>query len=352
MIHFFKRFKTAFFITLFINLFGALLIGGLLYLSEGFTFKSEYPILILLGGFFLFFSFSFFLIQYQNEYYIFSKVKALYDAFYSDEIPLSKELLKRDAQSLTKSIQEFAEESKLEIELLKGKENYRKEFIGNLAHELKTPLFTVESYILTLADGAAEDEALRKKYLRKAAQGVDRLNHIVTDLDLITKFEAGITSIETERFNLYALIEEVIGLLEIRAQEKNITLLFDKPIDLDELWVLADRKRISQVITNLVINSLKYGVSGGTTEVSIGVLSKQKILVRIIDNGRGIEEEHIPRLFERFYRVDKARNRDEGGSGLGLAIVKHLIEAHQEKIYVQSTFGVGSEFSFSLTKTK
>ena len=131
MIHFFKRFKTAFFITLFINLFGALLIGGLLYLSEGFTFKSEYPILILLGGFFLFFSFSFFLIQYQNEYYIFSKVKALYDAFYSDEIPLSKELLKRDAQSLTKSIQEFAEESKLEIELLKGKENYRKEFIGN-----------------------------------------------------------------------------------------------------------------------------------------------------------------------------------------------------------------------------
>ena len=260
--------------------------------------------------------------------------------------------MKRDAQSLTKSIQEFAKESKLEIELLKGKENYRKEFIGNLAHELKTPLFTVESYILTLADGAAEDEVLREKYLQKAAQGVDRLNHIVTDLDLITKFEAGITSIETKRFNLYALIEEVMGLLEIRAQEKNIELLFDKPISLDELWVLADRKRISQVITNLIVNSLKYGVSGGTTEVSISVLNKQKILVRIIDNGSGIEEEHIPRLFERFYRVDKARNRDEGGSGLGLAIVKHLIEAHQEKIYVQSTFGVGSEFSFSLSKTK
>ena len=260
--------------------------------------------------------------------------------------------MKRDAQSLTKSIQEFAKESKLEIELLKVKENYRKEFIGNLAHELKTPLFTVESYILTLADGAAEDEVLREKYLQKAAQGVDRLNHIVTDLDLITKFEAGITSIETKRFNLYALIEEVMGLLEIRAQEKNIELLFDKPISLDELWVLADRKRISQVITNLIVNSLKYGVSGGTTEVSISVLNKQKILVRIIDNGRGIEEEHIPRFFERFYRVDKARNRDEGGSGLGLAIVKHLIEAHQEKIYIQSTFGVGSEFSFSLSKTK
>ena len=173
-----------------------LLIGGFFYFSEGFTFKSEHPFLIVLGGFVLFFFFSFLLIQYQNEYYIFSKVKALYDAFYSDGVPLSKELMKRDAQSLTKSIQEFAKESKLEIELLKGKENYRKEFIGNLAHELKTPLFTVESYILTLADGAAEDEVLREKYLQKAAQGVDRLNHIVTDLDLITKFEAGITSIE------------------------------------------------------------------------------------------------------------------------------------------------------------
>ncbi len=256
--------------------------------------------------------------------------------------------MKRDAQSLTKSIQEFAKESKLEIELLKGKEHYRKEFIGNLAHELKTPLFTVESYILTLADGAAEDEVLREKYLQKAAQGVDRLNHIVTDLDLITKFEAGITSIETKRFNLYALIEEVMGLLEIRAQEKNIELLFDKPISLDELWVLADRKRISQVITNLIVNSLKYGVSGGTTEVSISVLNKQKILVRIIDNGRGIEEEHIPRLFERFYRVDKARSKSLGGTGLGLAIVKHIVQSHRGQLQLNSKITKGSTFTVTL----
>jgi len=276
----------------------------------------------------------------------------LYDEFYTEGSSLNKNLLNKDAQSLTRSIQNFAKESKLEIELLKVKDNYRKEFIGNVAHELKTPLFTVESYILTLLEGAVEDKDLRNKYLQKAAQSIDRLNHIVNDLDLITKFEAGIASIQKERFDLIVLIDEVLGLMEIRAKKRKIELTFEKPIDNDTLWIEADRKRISQVITNLVVNSLKYGVDGGTTEIIIGFLSKQKILVRVIDNGNGIEEKHIPRLFERFYRIDKARNRDEGGSGLGLAIVKHIIEAHQEKIYVQSTFGVGSEFSFSLSKTK
>ncbi len=276
----------------------------------------------------------------------------LYDEFYTEGSSLNKNLLNKDAQSLTRSIQNFAKESKLEIELLKVKDNYRKEFIGNVAHELKTPLFTVESYILTLLEGAVEDKDLRNKYLQKAAQSIDRLNHIVNDLDLITKFEAGIASIQKERFDLIVLIDEVLGLMEIRAKKRKIELTFEKPIDNDTLWVEADRKRISQVITNLVVNSLKYGVDGGTTEITVGFLSKQKILVRVIDNGNGIEEKHIPRLFERFYRIDKARNRDEGGSGLGLAIVKHIIEAHQEKIYVQSTFGVGSEFSFSLSKTK
>ena len=302
-------------------------------------------------GFILFFFFSITFIQYQIERYILLKVKVLYDEFYTEGSSLNKNLLK-DAQSLTRSIQNFAKESKLEIELLKVKDNYRKEFIGNVAHELKTPLFTVESYILTLLEGAVEDEDLRNKYLQKAAQSIDRLNHIVNDLDLITKFEAGIASIQNERFDLIVLIDEVLGLMEIRAKERKIDLTFEKPIDNDTLWVEADRKRISQVITNLVVNSLKYGVNGGTTEITIGFLSKQKILVRVIDNGNGIEEKHIPRLFERFYRIDKARNRDGGGSGLGLAIVKHIIEAHKEKIYVQSTFGVGSEFSFSLSKTK
>lgn len=291
------------------------------------------------------------LVQYQIERYVFSKVKALYNGFYNEGVVLKSKSLEKDAHSLTISIQKFAKESKLEIELLKEKANYRKEFIGNIAHELKTPLFTVESYILTLLDGAISDEKVQEKYLKIAAQSVERLNHIVSDLDLITKIEAGVTAIKFERFDLYSLIKEVFGFMEIRAQEKNISLLFEQT-NQKELWVLADRKRISQVITNLIVNSLKYGVEGGTTEILVEILSKQKILVRIIDNGRGIEAKHIPRVFERFYRVNKARNRDEGGSGLGLAIVKHLIEAHQEKIYVESTYGVGSEFSFSLTREK
>ena len=349
---FFRRFRASFFITLLISTLAVLLIGGYMFITDDYGSNKKHPYLMLFGVFFLFFFSSLFLIQYQIERYIFSKVKALYDEFYSDGIPVNENSLNRDAQSLTMSIQNFAKESKLEIELLKVKDNYRKEFIGNVAHELKTPLFTVESYVLTLLEGAAEDKDLRDKYLKKAVQGVDRLNEIVTDLDLITKFEAGITSIEKERFDLYALIEEVIELLEIRSTNQKIKLVFERLVSQDVLWVRADRKRISQVITNLLVNSLKYGIEGGTTEITLAVLSKEKILVRIIDNGVGIEEEHVPRLFERFYRVDKARNRDEGGSGLGLAIVKHIIEAHQEKIYVQSTYGVGSEFSFSLSKIK
>ena len=349
---FFRRFRTSFFITLLISTLAVLLIGGYMFITDDYGSNKKHSYLMLFGVFFIFLFSSLFLIQYQIERYIFSKVKALYDEFYLDGIPVNENSLNRDAQSLTMSIQNFAKESKLEIELLKVKDNYRKEFIGNVAHELKTPLFTVESYVLTLLEGAAEDKDLRDIYLNKAVQGVNRLNEIVTDLDLITKFEAGITSIENEHFDLYALIEEVIELLEIRSTNQKIKLVFERLVSQDVLWVRADRKRISQVITNLLVNSLKYGIEAGTTEITLAVLSKEKILVRIIDNGVGIEEEHVPRLFERFYRVDKTRNRDEGGSGLGLAIVKHIIEAHQEKIYVQSTFRVGSEFSFSLSKTK
>tara|TARA_B100000767_G_C19773321_1_gene541259 strand:- start:742 stop:1800 length:1059 start_codon:yes stop_codon:yes gene_type:complete len=349
---FLKRFKTSFIISFLLSVLFLGIIIGFILLSDQFILKTKHTVLIILISFFLFFFSSLFLIQHQIERFVFSKVKVLYDEFYSDGIPVNESYLNRDAQSLTMSIQNFAKERKLEVELLKVKDNYRKEFIGNIAHEFKTPLFTVESYIHTLLDGAADDKDLQEKYLKKALQGVDRLNEVVKDLDLITKFEAGISSINIERFDLYDIIDEVLELMEIRAKKKNIELIFQKLISDKNLWVNADRKRISQVITNLIVNSLKYGVEGGTTEITLGLLSKQKILVRIIDNGTGIKEEHISRLFERFYRVDKARNRDTGGSGLGLAIVKHIIEAHQEKIYVQSTYGVGSEFSFSLSKTK
>jgi two-component system phosphate regulon sensor histidine kinase PhoR len=203
----------------------------------------------------------------------------------------------------------------------------------------------------TLIDGAANDKVLRKKYLERAEKGVERLVYIVNDLDMISKFEMGDMHVENSVFNIIDLIQNVFDLLEMRADKKNILLMFDKkyrkPIN-----VLADKEKIEQVVTNLVMNSIKYGKEDGTTEVSIEDLVKNKIIIRIRDNGEGIEKQNIPRLFERFYRVDKSGARSEGGSGLGLSIVKHIIEGHDEKIYVESEFGKGSEFSFTLEKSE
>ena len=297
------------------------------------------------------FAFCFALVQWRIESYLYTKIEELYKEFSPTGIALSPDALKRDVISITKSLQEFAKERKLEIELLKDKDNYRREFIGNLAHELKTPLFTVQGYVLTLLDGGINDKKLTEKYLKKAANGVDRLSFIVNDLDLITQFETGVTTIKPERFNIVELVHNMIELLEIQAEKKNIKLSSNLDPNFP-IYVNADMERITQVLTNLIVNSFKYGVENGTTEVEIDTLTEEKILVRIIDNGNGIGEEHLPRLFERFYRVDKARNRNEGGSGLGLSIVKHIIEAHQEKIFVESTLGVGSEFSFTLSTSK
>ena len=248
-------------------------------------------------------------------------------------------------------MERFAEDKKLEIESLKVRENYRREFLGNISHELKTPLFTVQGYILTLLEGAMKDKAVRKKYLQRANKGVERLIHIIRDLDMITKLEAGDLNLHEEEFNIIELVQNVFDLLEMKAAKKRITLTFDIEYD-DSIFVYADRERIQQVLTNLIVNSIKYGVKDGTTEVSIDEFVNNKVLVRITDNGEGIEKENLTRLFERFFRVDKSGSRKEGGSGLGLAIVKHIVEAHTEKIYVESQIGIGSEFSFTLEKYK
>ena len=303
---------------------------------------------VIIGQIALFFI-AFFIIQLRIENFILTKVRELYKDLLPTGIPLNEDSLQKDVISITNSLQRFAKESKLEIELLKDKENYRREFIGNLAHELKTPLFTVQSYIYTLLEENIKDKKIRKKYLEKAANGIDRLNFIINDLDLITQFETGVTNLDIEHFDIKVLINDIVELLEIQSEKKGINLVsnFD---DTAPIVVAADTERITQVITNLVINSFKYGVKNGTTEIEISPLNEQKILVRVIDNGKGIADEHLPRLFERFYRVEKTRNRNEGGSGLGLAIVKHIIEAHNEKIFVESSPNVGSEFSFTLTR--
>ena len=222
--------------------------------------------------------------------------------------------------------------------------------MGNVAHELKTPLFSVQGYISNLLDGAMDDKELLKKYLKRAEKSVDRLTFIIKDLDLITQLESSTLKLKVASFDIIKLTEEIIEDLEISASKRNIKIIFNKNYD-KQILVEADKNRIEQVITNLVSNSINYGSEKGTTEISFES-NVEKIIVKVNDNGEGISEENMPRLFQRFFRVDVSRSRSQGGSGLGLAIVKHIIDAHNENIYVQSTVGVGSEFSFTLKKSK
>lgn len=317
-----------------------------------YYFVQSLNLLVVFAFSLVFYAATFFLIQFRVEHFIYKRVKKIYDdVSLLETTSYVNQPVTTDMATLTKEVKKFARDKKLEIETLKIREEYRKEFLGNVSHELKTPLFTIQGYLLTLLDGAMEDKNIRKKYLERAEKGVERLIYIVKDLDMITKLEVGEINLDVTRFNIVEVIQNVFDLFEMKAANKNITLTFDmkyaKPI-----WVMADQEKIQQVVTNLVVNSIKYGKKGGTTEVGIEDLTKNKVIVRITDNGEGIEKQNIPRLFERFYRVDKSGARSEGGSGLGLAIVKHIIEGHDEKIYVESQIGIGSEFSFTLEKTK
>jgi len=252
-------------------------------------------------------------------------------------------------KSLLDNISEFSRDNKLEIESLKVREEFRKEFIGNVAHELKTPIFTIQGYIENLIDGAIDDNSVRDKFLNRAKISVERLIYIIKDLDMITKLESGTLNLEQDSFDIIELIKNTYDELEIQAQKKDIKLIFNKLYS-EPIIVFADKDKIQQVITNLIINSIKYGTNKGTTEVSLESITSDKLIVRITDNGEGIQKEHLSRLFERFYRVDQSGSRKQGGSGLGLSIVKHIIDAHNENVYVESKFGIGSEFSFTLTK--
>lgn len=293
---------------------------------------------------------SFYLLQVRIERFIYRRIKKIYDdVALLESSSLSSDPITTDMRTLTAEIEKFAKDKKVEIDTLKIREEYRKDFLGNVSHELKTPLFTVQGYLETLLDGAIDDKNVRKKYITRANKAVDRLIYIVKDLDLITKLEVGDLSLEKEIFNIIELIESVFELLEMKAAKKNIILTFDIKYE-EPILVFGDKEKIQQVLTNLLVNSIKYGNDNGTTEVSVENLVKNRIIIRVTDNGEGIPKQHIPRLFERFYRVDQSGSRREGGSGLGLAIVKHIIEAHGEKIYVESVEDVGSEFSFTLEK--
>ena len=342
-----KNYKTAITLSALLTILMLLLISLLFYFLEINILHKGFPLIIII--ILIFFLCSVLLVHFRIERFILNKVKGIYSDLLPSGVSQNKMTIQSDIEVLKKGLRKFADDKKLEIELLKDKENYRKEFIGNISHELKTPLFTIQGYVLTLLQGAVKDKEVRDKYLKRTAKGVERLIYVVKDLDLITQFESGIKSIDRTSFDVIKLIENVFDLLEMRATKNAISLTFDKEY-LNPVMVHADEERIQQVLTNLIINSLKYGVENGKTVVSIQEINSEKIVIRVRDNGEGIAEEHIPRLFERFYRVDKTGNRKQGGSGLGLAIVKHIIEAHQEKLVVESTLGVGSEFSFTLQR--
>ena len=279
---------------------------------------------------------------------------------YSKLKEISKDILpeKNISQTVTTNMEELVTEikdydskRKFEFSEMKKLESFRREFIGNLAHEIKTPLFTSQSYILTLLDGAIKDENVNIKYLKTASKAIDRLNLIVKDLDLITKNESGESILNKNKFDIINLTENVFEMLEFTAKKKKIKLTVNKDKGL-LTKIIADKEKIEQVLTNLIDNSIKYGKDYGTTEIVIQSLNEDKIIVRVTDNGVGFKKENYTRIFERFFRVDRSGSRSAGGSGLGLAIVKHIIDAHDEKIYVESEFGVGSEFSFTLEKSK
>lgn len=341
-----KTYKFAIKTSLYITISLTLILSVFLYTQNFLNW------LLLLGFAPICYIICFFITQYRVERFIYRRVKKIYDDLtLLESSSLIKQPITTDMATLTQEIDKFARDKKFEIETLKIREEYRKEFLGNVSHELKTPLFTVQGYILTLLDGAMEDERIRKKYLTRASKGVERLIYIVKELDMITKLEVGDLSLKLEDFNIVEVIQGVFDLLEMKAAKKKITLMFDMDYK-SPIRVRADKERIQQVLMNLIVNSIKYGKEKGTTEVSVENLIKNKVIVRVTDNGEGISKAHLKRLFERFFRVDKSGSRKEGGSGLGLSIVKHIVEAHEEKIYVESEPGVGSEFSFTLEKAK
>lgn len=341
-----KTYFFAFWTSIYITVFTSLAIVLLTYFVLNISLNFSYILLY----FAVVFSFTFLITQFRLERFIFQRIKKIYDSVsILDSSDFNKTPITTDIDTLSRDVQTFAKNKQQQIKNLNLREDYRREFLGNISHELKTPLFTVQGYLLTLSDGAIRDKKISKKYLKRANKGVERLISIVKDLDLISKLESADLNLNKEPFDIVELIQNVFELLEMKAKKRNITLTFNKKYRFP-VMVIADEERIEQVLINLLVNSIKYGRIDGATTVSIDPLRKDKILIKVSDSGEGIEAKHLPRIFERFYRVDQSRSREQGGSGLGLAIVKHIIEAHDEAIFVESEFKKGATFSFTLEK--
>jgi len=339
-------------LSIYISLFVSLFSLSLLIIT--FWYKGlSISLLLLLAIFILIFSVTFALVYFTLERLIYHKIKLLYRAtnmyrinkdFSSLELDMKTDIIGK----VSKDVARWMVDQHNTIGELEERETFRREFIGNLAHELKTPIFSIQGYILTLLEGGLEDKEINRLFLERAANGVDRITSLIKDLDVMSKLESGQVNMEKARFNFIKLAKEVADDLEMKAKKRKVKIKVQDPLD-REIWVNADRVKIGQVLTNLLNNAITYSKEEGSIFIKCNQLDK-KILVDVEDEGVGISKTDLDRIFERFYRVEKSRARHKGGTGLGLAIVKHIIEAHGETITAQSNPGKGTTFTFSLSR--
>jgi len=309
-----------------------------------------YGMLMMTGG--LLFAGTYFFFRYTVDRFIYSKIRLIYKSIYNVKTQKTERQRFRSSRDILDNVEQevtqWGEEKQKEIERLKQLEEYRKDFIGNMSHELKTPLFNIQGYVSTLIDGGLDDPKINKEYLRRTEVSVERLIKIVEDLGEITQLESGQLYLNKVRFDIVAVTHEVVEMLEMKAHDKEIQVIINQPVK--PVWVHADRDKIRQVLTNIIDNSIRYGLDqNGRSKISFFDMD-ENILVEVTDNGIGIEQDDLPRVFERFYRTSRGRETSTKGKGLGLAIVKHIIEAHQQTINVRSTVGVGTTFGFTLRK--
>lgn len=308
---------------------------------------------IVLTAFVLTFLVSYYLYLYTLQNFIYRKIKLIYKFIYQTKASKREEFFNKNIlplktiEEVSEDVEKWASQKKEELDMLRRNEEFRKEFLLNLSHELKTPIFAVQGYIHTLLDGALEDPNVNKLFLKNATKNIDRLCRLIDDLDEISKLESGEMTINGENFVIQDLIKDVFDTLSLKANTKGIKFNVKKGCEAP-IHVLADKEKVRQVLINLVDNSIKYGRPDGHTVASIYIMDDKRVLIEISDDGIGIAEEHLPRVFERFYRTDRARSRDIGGTGLGLAIVKHIIEAHGQTINIRSKPEIGSTFGFTL----
>lgn len=333
----------------------SLIIGAFYFIALAYIYlTTSIALTYILSIFFVVLFFTFWVIRLHIENYIYQKIIVIYKSIHDQKKNKSEHL--RERKQILPSIDNvhheviaWGKKYQDQIKELQQLETYRKEYIGNISHELKTPLFNIQGYISTLIDGGLKDENINLKYLKRSEKSVDRLIRIVEELGTISSMESGELILDKTRFNIVDLVKEVFDSYEIRAKDSACQLVFTKNYD-HPILVYADRSQLNTLLNNLIGNAIKYGapING---KVKVGFFDmNENVLIEVSDNGSGIQKEELPRIFERFYRSDKVRSRDSGGTGLGLAIVKHIIEAHHQTINVRSTIGLGTTFAFTIKK--